>query len=85
MKADKIPWEENYFLWEKWSSDCSGAIFKAMEESLQQSTSFRGEIDKAMNAALNTQMGIALAAIKVLEGQITTLSAQVEKLMEERK
>ncbi len=85
MKVDKIPWEENYFLWEKWSTDCSGAIFKAIEESLQQSNSFGAEIDKAMNAALSTQMGIALAAIKVLEDQITTLSAQVEKLTEERK
>ncbi|MBI4787351.1 MAG: hypothetical protein HY782_09935 [Chloroflexi bacterium] len=80
MEAEKSIWEENIELWEKWSNDCQGTMFKAMETALQQSSSFRAEIDKATNAAISTQVGVALAAIKVLECQIEGLTTQVEEL-----
>ncbi len=83
MESEKSLWEENIALWEKWSNDCSGTMFRAMEDALYQSTSFREQIDKAMNAAFSTQIRIALSAIKVLACQVETLSETVEQLSEE--
>ncbi len=85
MEPEKNLWDQNIALWEKWTSAYTDTMFKAMEKTLEQSTSFRGQVDKAVNAAMSTQIEMTLTAIKALERQIETLSAKVDKLVEEKK
>ena len=85
MAEEKTFWEQNIALWEKWTSAYTDSMFKAMEKAMEQSTAFRDQIDKAANAAVNTQRQVMLTAIKSLEKQVATLSAQVDKLLKEKK
>ncbi len=85
MEPEKNLWDQNVALWEKWTSAYTDTMFKAMEKTLEQSTSFRGQVDKAVNAAMSTQLEMTLTAIKALERQIETLSAKVDRLVEEKK
>jgi hypothetical protein len=80
MEAEKSLWEENIAFWEKWSTDCTTTTFDLMQKKLEEASSFQTEIDKAGKAAFSTQVSIALAAIKVLECQIETLSNRVDEL-----
>jgi hypothetical protein len=85
MAEEKTFWEQNIALWEKWTSAYTDSMFKAMEKAMEQSTAFRDQIDKAANSAVNAQMQVMLTAIKSLEKQVETLSAQVDKLLKEKK
>ncbi len=85
MEPEKNLWEQNIALWEKWTTAYTDTMFKAMEKTLDQSASFRGQVDKAVNAAMSTQLEMMLTAIKALERQIETLTAKVDKLVEEKK
>ncbi len=85
MEPEKNLWDQNIALWEKWTSAYTDTMFKAMEKTLEQSTSFRGQVDKAVNAAMSTQLEMTLTAIKALERQVETLSAKVDRLVEEKK
>ncbi len=82
MDGEKNLWEQNIALWEKWTSTYTDTMFKAMEKTLDQSTSFRGQIDKAVNTAMNTQFEMALSSVKALQRQVEILSAKVDKLVE---
>ena len=85
METEKNIWEQNVALWEKWASTYTDTMFKAMEKTLDQSTSFRGQVDKAVNTAMNTQFEMTLASLKALEHQVEILSAKVDKLLEQQK
>ncbi len=85
MDGEKNVWEQNVALWEKWTSAYTDTMFKAMEKTLEQSTSFRGQVDKAVNAAVSTQLEMTLSAIKALERQVEILSQKVDKLVVEKK
>jgi len=85
MEPDKNLWEQNIALWEKWTNQYTDTLFKAMEKTIDQTSSFRGQMDKAVNTAMNTQMEMTLTSIKALERQIETLSAKVDKLLEQKK
>ncbi|MBI4787350.1 MAG: hypothetical protein HY782_09930 [Chloroflexi bacterium] len=85
MEAEKNIWEQNIALWEKWTSNYTDTMFKAMEKTLDQSTLFRGQVDKAVSAAMSTQFEMTLVSLKALERQVEGLSAKVDKLVQEKK
>jgi hypothetical protein len=85
MENEKTIWEQNIALWEKWTGAYTDTMFKAMERSLDQSSIVRSQIDKAVNTAVSTQVGMTLASIKALERQIESLSAKVDQLLAEKK
>ena len=85
MPEEKSLWEQNMAMWEKWSSTYTDTMFKTMEKTLEQSQIFRGQVDKAVNTAVSAQFEMTLAALRALEKQVETLSAKVDKLIEEQK
>ncbi len=85
MDGEKTLWEQNIALWEKWTGAYTDTMFKAMEKTLEQSTSFRGQIDKAVNTAMSTQMDMMLSAIRALERQMAALSEKMDKVIEGKK
>ena len=51
MEPERNMWEQNVALWEKWTSQYTDTMFKAMEKSMDQSSSIRSQLDKAVNSA----------------------------------
>ena len=56
MEPERNLWEQNIALWEKWTSSYTDTMFKAMEKTLEQSSTFRGQVDRAVNSAMSTQL-----------------------------
>jgi polyhydroxyalkanoate synthesis regulator protein len=75
--------EKNVEMWEKWTSSYMDTMSKAMEKTMEQSTAFRKQMDKAVAAAVNTQLDATLAAIKSLEHQVEALSRKIDELLEQ--
>ena len=75
--------EKNVEMWEKWTSSFMDTMSKAMEKTMEQSTAFKKQMDKAVATAVNTQLDTTLAAIKSLEHQVETLSRKIDELLEQ--
>jgi hypothetical protein len=75
--------EKNIEMWEKWTSTYMDTMSKAMEKTMEQSTAFRKQMDKAVATAINTQLDTTLAAIKSLEEQVEALSSKIEDLVQQ--
>jgi hypothetical protein len=75
--------EKNMEMWEKWTSTYMDTMSKAMERTMEQSASFKKQMDKAAVTAVNTQLDAALVAIHSLEEQIEALSGKVDELLQQ--
>ena len=75
--------EKNMEMGEKWTSTYMDTMSKAMEKTMEQSASFKKQMDKAAATAVNTQLDAALAAIRSLEEQIEALSGKVDELLQQ--
>ena len=75
--------EKNVEMWEKWTSSYMDTMSKAMEKTMEQSTAFKKQMDKAVATAVNTQLDTTLAAIKSLEHQVETLSGKIDELLKQ--
>lgn len=76
--------EKNVELWEKWTSTYMDTMSKAMDKTLEQSASFRKQVDQAVAASIGAQMDAALAGIQALERQIEMLSEKMDELLKEQ-
>jgi ubiquinone biosynthesis protein UbiJ len=76
--------EKNMEMWEKWTSTYMDTMSKAMDKTLEQSASFRKQVDKAVASTIGAQMDAALAGIQALERQVEMLSDKVDELLKEQ-
>jgi pyrroline-5-carboxylate reductase len=70
--------EQSMEMWEKMASTYMNSMFKAMERTLEQSTTFQQQINNAVSA----QLGATVAAIQAVERQVETLSTKVDELLQ---
>jgi hypothetical protein len=82
MSEAKSFFETNMQMWEKWTSTYMDTMAKAMEKTMEQSASFKEQMDKAVVTAVNAQLDATLAAIKSLEQQVETMSGKIDELLE---
>jgi len=75
--------EKNMEMWEKWTASYMDTMSKAMERTMEQSASFKKQLDKAAVTAVNTQLDAAMAALKSLEKQVEDLSGKIDELIEQ--
>jgi len=75
--------EKNMEMWEKWTASYMDTMSKAMERTMEQSASFKKQLDKAAVTAVNTQLDAAMAALKSLEKQVEALSGKIDELIEQ--
>ena len=75
--------EKNMEMWEKWTATYMDTMSKAMERTMEQSASFKKQLDKAAVTAVNTQLDAAMAALKSLEKQVEDLSGKIDELIEQ--
>jgi len=54
-----------------------------MERTMEQSASFKKQMDKAVATAVNTQLEATLAALRSLEKQVEALSGKIDELIEQ--
>jgi hypothetical protein len=83
MSEEKSFFDRNMEMWERWTSSYMDTMSRAMERTMEQSTSLRKQVDKAVAMAVGTQFDVALAAIKALETQVETLSTKIDELMQQ--
>ena len=81
MSETKNILEQNIEMWEKMTGTYMDSMFKAMEKTMEQSSAFQKQVNEAVNTAVNTQLEATLAAIKVVERQVTTLTEKVDQLL----
>lgn len=83
MSEAKSFFETNMQMWEKWTSTYMDTMAKAMEKTMEQSASFKEQMDKAVATAVNAQLDATLAAIKSLEQQVEAMSSKIDELLEQ--
>ena len=81
---DESFFEKNMDMWQKWTGSYMDTMFKTMEKTMEQSSAFRQQLDKAVASAVNTQLDGAMTAIKAMERQIEALSSRVEDMLQEQ-
>jgi hypothetical protein len=75
--------EKNMEMWEKWTSTYMDTMSKAMEKTMEQSASFKKQVDKAVATTVGAQLDASMAAIKSLEQQVEILSGKIDELLEQ--
>jgi hypothetical protein len=81
MAEEKSFFEKNMETWEKWTSTYMDTMAQAMDRTMQQSASFKEQMDKAVASAVGTQMDAMLGALKSLERQVETLSEKIDDML----
>jgi hypothetical protein len=82
MSEEKSFFEKNMEMWEKWTSTYMDTMSKAMERTMEQSTAFRKQMDKAVSTAVSAQMDATVAGLKALETQVEMLASKIDELLE---
>jgi len=81
MSDDKTMLDQTMAMWERMSATYMDTMTKAVEKTMEQSTAFRKQVDKAVATALGAQLEATLAGLKALQGQIEQLSVKVDELL----
>lgn len=81
MSDEKTVLDQTMAMWERMSANYMDTMTKAVEKTMEQSTAFRKQVDKAVATALGAQLEATLAGLKALQNQIEQLSAKVDELL----
>jgi hypothetical protein len=83
MSEAKNFFEQNMEMWEKWTGSYMDTMFKTVEKTMEQSSSFRKQIEDAVATAVSAQLEGTLKTMKALERQVETLSERVNELLKQ--
>jgi len=84
MSEDKSLFEKNIEMWERWTNSYMDTMARAMDKTMEQSTAFRQQVEKAAAVAVDAQLDATLAAIKALEKQVELLSSRIDELLKKQ-
>ncbi len=73
--------QKNLQMWEQFTSQYTDMMFKTVERTMQQSQAFRGQIDKAVEAAVAAQTQATLQTLQALQRQVEALSVKIDELI----
>ena len=82
MTEGKTPFDQGMEMWERMSASYMDTMTKAVEQTMEQSTAFRKQVDKSVATAMNIQLEATLAAIKALEQQVQLLATKIDQLLQ---
>ena len=74
--------KKNMEMWEQFTANYMDTMFKTVEKTMQQSQVLRTQVDKAVAAAVSTQLDVTLSTLQALQRQVETLSEKVDTLLE---
>ncbi|MGD2177513.1 MAG: hypothetical protein PVG71_06795 [Anaerolineae bacterium] len=84
MTEEKSILEKNIEMWEKMTGSYMDAMFKTVERTMEQSTAFRDQMDKAVAKTVSAQFEATLTAIQALQRQVETLNDKMDEVLEGR-
>jgi len=84
LSEDKSLFEKNIEMWERWTNSYMDTMARAMDKTMEQSTTFRQQVEKAAAVAVDAQLDATLAAIKALEKQVELLSSRIDELLKKQ-
>ena len=83
MSEEKNFFEQNVEMWERMTSSYMDSMFKTVEKTMEQSKTFKDQVDQAVTSAVNMPMDAAMTTLQALQRQVEALSEKVDKLMEQ--
>jgi hypothetical protein len=82
VAEEKSILEKNIEMWEKMTGSYMDAMFKTVERTMEQSTAFREQMDKAVAKTVSAQFEAMLTAINALQRQVETLNDRIDEVLE---
>ncbi len=74
--------KKNIEMWEQFTANYMDNMFKTVEQAMEQSQALQGQVNKAVQNAVETQMDATLSMLKAMQRQLEILSEKVDQLME---
>jgi hypothetical protein len=71
-------------MWEQFTSQYMDTMFKTVERTMEQSTSFKEQMDKAVQDTVSAQMKATMSALEALQRQVELLNEKVDKMMKDQ-
>lgn len=72
---------KNVEMWEKFTTNYMDTMFKTVERTMDQSQSFREQMDQAVNDTVANQMQATMSALEMLQRQVQALTDKVDEMM----
>jgi len=76
--------KKNVEMWEQFTSQYMDTMFKTVERTMEQSTSFKEQMDKAVQDTVSAQMKATMSALEALQRQVELLNEKVDKMMQDQ-
>jgi ppGpp synthetase/RelA/SpoT-type nucleotidyltranferase len=76
--------KKNVEMWEQFTSQYMDTMFKTVERTMEQSTSFKEQMDKAVQDTVSAQMKATMSALEALQRQVELLNEKVDKMMKDQ-
>ncbi|HUF36910.1 MAG TPA: hypothetical protein VMN57_00150 [Anaerolineales bacterium] len=76
--------KKNVEMWEQFTSQYMDTMFKTVERTMEQSTTFKEQMDKAVQDTVSAQMKATMSALEALQRQVELLNEKVDKMMKDQ-
>ena len=73
--------EKNVELWEKWTGAYMDTMFKAMDKTMEQSTTLQDNVNKAVSMAVHAQTATMMTMLKTMQDQLEKLTDKVDEYL----
>ncbi|MCB8923810.1 MAG: hypothetical protein H6662_19700 [Ardenticatenaceae bacterium] len=73
--------EKNMELWEKWTGAYMDTMFKAMDKTMQQSSVFQEQVNRAVSAAVHAQSAAMMTSLQTMQDQLEKLTNKVDEFL----
>jgi uncharacterized membrane protein YdfJ with MMPL/SSD domain len=78
-------YKKNMEMWEQFTSTYMDTMFKTVQKTMDQSATFKDQLDKTVDAAVSNQMKLMLDSLEAMRRQIDTLSQKMDEFMAQNK
>ena len=77
--------KKNAEMLEQFTSSYMDTMFKTVERTMEQSQSFKDQMDKAVQDTVSAQMKATLSALEALQRQVQALNEKVDQMMTQQR
>jgi uncharacterized coiled-coil protein SlyX len=74
------PFQKNFEMWQEFSESYTKNMFNIFETNLEHSKAFQGQVQEAVNQAVETQFEMIMSGLKSVEAQIGELSKTMNEM-----
>jgi hypothetical protein len=74
------PFQKNFEMWQEFSESYTKNMFSIFEQNMEHSKAFQGQVQEAVNQAVETQFEMIMSSLKSVEQQIGELSTTMSEM-----